>query len=169
MSEKPFTGTVGQMKTASKFLASEDFIGLGEVELTISGVYENDNETMQDGKKKDFFSIGFNGKPKRMVLNATNRKTLAAAFGANVSNWIGKKCKVFVKDGIRNPAGGETVCGLRLIARPDPTLLKAKREQMTKPKDPLDVADREELEEILSETTFANLAEKPDLFKEDRP
>lgn len=154
MSEKPFTGTVGQMKTASKFLASEDFIGLGEVELTISGVYENDNEVMQDGKKKDFFSVGFNGKPKRMVLNATNRKTLAAAFGANVSNWIGKKCKVFVKDGIRNPAGGETVCGLRLIARPDPTLLKAKREQMTRTE---------------PEITHENLTEKPDLFKEDQP
>ena len=63
MSEKPFTGTVGQMKTESKFLASEDFIGLGEVELTISGVYSNQDETMQDGKKKDFHSIGFNDKP----------------------------------------------------------------------------------------------------------
>lgn len=133
MSEKPFTGTVGQMKTASKFLASEDFIGLGEVELTISGVFENDNEVMQDGKKKDFFSIGFNGKPKRMVLNATNRKTLAAAFGAKVTDWIGKKCKIYVKDGVRNPAGGESVCGLRLKAAPDPALLRAKREQMTQP------------------------------------
>jgi len=129
--EKPFEGTVGQMKVASKFLASEDFIGLGEVELTISGVYENDNEVMQDGKKKDFFSIGFNNKPKRMVLNATNRKTLAAAFGASVKDWVGKRVKIYVKDGIRNPAGGETVCGLRLLAKPDPALLKAKREQMT--------------------------------------
>jgi hypothetical protein len=129
--EKPFTGKVSQMKTASTFLASEDFIGLGDIEVTISGVFEHQNETMQDGKKKDFFSIGFNGKPKRMVLNATNRKTLAAAFGADVKNWVGKKVSVYVRDGIRNPAGGETVCGLRIKAKPDPELLKAKRDEMT--------------------------------------
>lgn len=131
MSEKPFTGKVSQMKQASKFLASEDFIGLGDVEVTISGVYENENEVMQDGKRKDFHSIGFNGKPKRMVLNATNRKTLAAAFGADTTNWVGKKVHIYVKDGVRNPAGGETVCGLRIKAKPDPELLRSKRQEMT--------------------------------------
>ena len=39
--EKEFTGKVSQMKTDNKFLASEDFIGLGEIELVISGIYEN--------------------------------------------------------------------------------------------------------------------------------
>lgn len=131
MSEKPFTGRVGQMKAASRFLASEDFIGLGEVDLTISGVFENDNETMQDGKKKDFFSIGFEKTPKRLVLNATNRKTLAAAFGAAVANWTGKKCRIYVEGNIRNPAGGATVNGLRLKADPDLALLKANRAAMT--------------------------------------
>ena len=131
MSEKQFTGKVSQMKQASKFLASEDFIGLGEVELTITGIYEHADEVMQDGKKKSFFSIGFNDKPKRMVLNATNRKTLAACFGADTKNWIGKKVNLFVKDGIRNPAGGDTVCGLRLKAKPDADLLKANRNVMT--------------------------------------
>jgi hypothetical protein len=131
MSEKQFTGKVSQMKQASRFLASEDFIGLGEVELTITGIYEHADEVMQDGKKKSFFSIGFNDKPKRMVLNATNRKTLAACFGADTKNWIGKKVNLFVKDGIRNPAGGDTVCGLRLKAKPDPDLLKANRAIMT--------------------------------------
>lgn len=131
MSEKPFTGKVSQMKTTSKFLASEDFIGLGEVEVTISGLYENQDEVMQDGKKKSFHSIGFNDKPKRMVLNATNRKTLAAAFGADTKAWIGKKVSIYVKDGIRNPGGGETVCGLRIKAEPDLALLRAKRAEMT--------------------------------------
>jgi len=118
------------MKQASKFLASEDFIGLGDIELTITGVYENADEVMQDGKKKSFYSIGFNDKPKRMVLNATNRKVLAAAFGADTTNWTGKKVTLFVKDGIRNPAGGDPVCGLRLKAKPDAELLKAKRAGM---------------------------------------
>lgn len=131
MSEKQFTGKVSQMKQASKFLASEDFIGLGEIPVTISGVYEHADEVMQDGKKKSFYSIGFNDKPKRMVLNATNRKTLAACFGADTKNWIGKPCQIYVKDGVRNPAGGEPVCGLRLKAKPDPELMKAKRNEMT--------------------------------------
>lgn len=128
--EKIFTGKVSQMKQASTFLASEDFIGLGDIAVTISGVYEHSDEIMQDGKKKSFYSIGFNDKPKRMVLNATNRKTLAACYGADTKNWIGKACHIFVKDGVRNPAGGETVCGLRLKAKPDADLLKARRAEL---------------------------------------
>ena len=125
-----FTGRVSQMKASSAFLASEDLLGLGEMEVIIEGVFEHNGETMQDGKKKDFFSIGFAKTPKKMVLNATNRKVLAACFGADTKNWINKKVSLFVKDGIRNPAGGETVCGLRIKAKPDPELLKAKRAEM---------------------------------------
>lgn len=137
MSEKltgkisPFTGRVGQMKASSAFLASEDLLGLGEMEVVIEGVFEHNGETMQDGKKKDFFSIGFAKTPKRMVLNATNRKTLAACFGADTTKWIGKKVSLYVQDGVRNPAGGATVCGLRLKAKPDAELLKANRATMT--------------------------------------
>jgi hypothetical protein len=114
MSERQFNGKVSQMKLDNKFLASEDFLGLGEIELVISGIYEHDNEVMQDGKKKSFFSVGFNDKPKRMILNATNRKSLAMAFGADTKNWIGQKVVIFAQDGIRNPAGGATVYGLRI-------------------------------------------------------
>jgi hypothetical protein len=39
MSEKQFSGKVSQMKLDNKFLASEDFLGLGEIELVISGIY----------------------------------------------------------------------------------------------------------------------------------
>ena len=129
--EKQFTGKVSQMKASSKFLASEDFLGLGDIDVTITGIFEHADEVMQDGKKKSFYSIGFNDKPKRMVLNATNRKTLAACFGADTKNWIGKKIQIYVKDGIRNPAGGESVCGLRIKAKPDLALIRAKREAMT--------------------------------------
>ena len=114
MSEKQFNGKVSQMKLDNKFLASEDFLGLGEIELVISGIYEHKDEKMQDGKEKSFFSVGFNDKPKRMILNATNRKALAMAFGADTKNWIGQKVVIFAQDGIRNPAGGATVHGLRI-------------------------------------------------------
>lgn len=131
MSEKPYTGNVTGMKQASKFLASEDLIGRGEIQVTISGVFEHNGETMQDGRKKDLFSIAFEKTPKRMVLNATNRRTLAMAFGADVTSWVGKKVGLYVQDGVRNPAGGETVTGLRIRAKADPALVKAKRDAMT--------------------------------------
>jgi len=131
MSAQPFNGTVSQMKTASKFLASEDFIGRPETELEISGVFQDTGEVMQDGKKKDFFSIGFQKTQKRMVLNATNRRALAFAFGSDVAKWTGQKVKIYVQDGVRNPAGGPTVCGLRLKVTQSAEQAKAKRAEMT--------------------------------------
>jgi hypothetical protein len=115
MSQTTFTGKVSQMKPDARWLASEDFIGLGEVELEISGVYQNTSETMQDGKKKDFFSMGFSKTHKQLVLNATNRKTLSAAFGAKVERWVGQKVRLFAQDGVK-AIGGGTTTGLRLKA-----------------------------------------------------
>ena len=114
MSETPFTGRVSQMKPCSKFLAAEDLAGLGEVEMTIEGVYQFAEEIMQDGKKKDGFSIGFIKSTKKLIVNATNRKVLAMSFGADTTKWAGNKIKLFVQDGIRNPNGGATVSGIRI-------------------------------------------------------
>ncbi len=103
------------MKPSAKWLASEDFIGLGEVELEIAGVYQNSGEVMQDGKKKDFFSVAFAKTVKQLVLNATNRKTLAMAFGAKVENWTGKKVRLHAQEGVK-AIGGGTTTGLRIKA-----------------------------------------------------
>jgi hypothetical protein len=131
MSDKPYTGNVTGMKQASKFLASEDLIGAGVVTLEIAGVFEHHDETMQDGRKKDFHSIAFAKTEKRMILNATNRRTLAMAFGKDTPNWLGKKVGVYVEAGVKNPKGGEAVTGLRISAKPDPELTKARRAEMT--------------------------------------
>jgi hypothetical protein len=131
MKAEPYKGKVSGMKTANTYLASEDFMGLGEVELEISGVFHESEVVMQDGKKKDFFSIAFAKTSKRMVLNATNRRALAAAFGADTKAWTGQKVKLFAQDGVRNPAGGASVWGLRIKAKPDPELAKARRAEMT--------------------------------------
>ena len=119
------------MKADAKFLASEDLIGSGEVELEISGVFEHSGEVMQDGRKKDLFSIAFTKTPKRMVLNATNRRALAFAFGSDVSKWAGNKVKIYVQDGVRNPAGGATVCGLRLRCQQSTEQAASRRAEMT--------------------------------------
>jgi hypothetical protein len=115
MSQTSFTGKVSQMKPDAKWLASEDFIGLGEVEFEIAQIFVNSNEIMQDGKKKDFFSIAFVKTNKQLVLNSTNRKTLSNAFGAKVEKWIGQKVRLFAQDGVKAIGGGVTT-GLRIKA-----------------------------------------------------
>jgi hypothetical protein len=115
MSQTAFTGKVSQMKPDARWLASEDFIGLGEVEFEIAQIFTNVGETMQDGKKKDFFSISFVKTNKQLVLNATNRKTLSNAFGAKVNKWVGQKVRLFAQEGVKAIGGGVTT-GLRIKA-----------------------------------------------------
>ncbi len=122
MQTDAFAGTVGQMRT-SPWLASEDIDGLGDVPATIEGVFKHTDVTMQEGRKEaKLFAVKFVGKDKQMVLNATNRKALAGAFGADVRAWKGKHVALYVQDGVRKPGGakGETCKGLRIriVAQP---------------------------------------------------
>ena len=126
MSETEYTGNVSGMRT-SPWLASEDLAGMGDVPVTIEQVKKHTGLTMQDGRPlKLAYSLKFAGKDKQMILNATNRKALSAAYGANVQAWKGKTVLLFVQDGVKNPAGGPPVCGLRIKVQPqqsatDPT------------------------------------------------
>jgi hypothetical protein len=100
-----FEGRTSAMRT-SPWLASEDLDGLGEVPVTIESVFQHKDAIMQDGRKQPkLFAVKFEGKDRQLVLNATNRKTLAAAFGSEIL--------LYVKDGVRNPAGGTTK-GIRI-------------------------------------------------------
>ena len=114
MSEEEYTGSVSDMKS-SEWLASSDIIGLGDVQVTIESVVKSTNVKMDGGKtEKEIYSLKFVGKDKKMVLNATNRKTLAKMFSASVKKWKGQKVKLYVEDGVRNPKGGSPVQGLRI-------------------------------------------------------
>ena len=109
-----YTGSASAMST-SPWLASEDLCDKGEMQLTIDGVFKNENVVMEGGvTEKVLFSLAFKGAVKQMCLNATNRKALQTMFGNDVPAWIGKVITVFVQDGIRNPKGGATVSGLRI-------------------------------------------------------
>ncbi len=114
MSEQTaFTGRAGAMRV-SPWLASEDLDGLGDVPVVIEAVFCHKDVAMQDGRKQaKLFAIKFTGKERQMVLNATNRKALVAKFGTDVKAWLGKEILLYVKDGVRNPAGGTTK-GLRV-------------------------------------------------------
>jgi len=114
MSEEEYTGSVSDMKS-SEWLASSDIIGLGDVQVTIESVVKSTDVKMDGGRtEKEIFSLKFKGKDKKMVLNATNRKTLAKMFSASVKKWKGQKVKLYVEDGVRNPKGGSPVQGLRI-------------------------------------------------------
>ena len=114
MSEEEYTGSVSDMKS-SEWLASSDIIGLGDVQVTIESVVKSTDVKMDGGKtEKEIYSLKFVGKDKKMVLNATNRKTLAKMFSASVKKWKGQKVKLYVEDGVRNPKGGSPVQGLRI-------------------------------------------------------
>lgn len=119
MKTEVFEGKVGQMKTKTIWLASEDFIGLADVTLTIEAIKRHNDVPMDAGRiEKELFAVHFAGSQKGMILNATNRKALSSAFGADTKKWIGQKVTIYVQDGVRKPGGkaGETTCGLRLRA-----------------------------------------------------
>ena len=109
----PFEGRTAVMRT-SPWLASEDLDGLGEVEVTIEAVFQHKDAVMQDGRKQPkLFAVKFVGKERQLVLNNTNRKTLAGRFGTDTKAWKGQKVQIYVKDGVRSPSGGTTK-GIRI-------------------------------------------------------
>jgi hypothetical protein len=119
MKSEEFNGKVSQMKTKTAWLASEDFAGLGDVTVQIESIKRHTDVALDAGRKEpELFAVHFKGSEKGMILNATNRKTLSSAFGADTKNWIGQKVKIFVIDGVRKPGGkaGETTTGLRIKA-----------------------------------------------------
>ena len=98
MNSTPYTGKVSGMKT-SPWLASEDLLGVGPVKVKISAVVQNNDVEMEGGRKEAcLFSLAFNGIPKQMILNATNRRTLSSAFGADTKQWIGAEIELYVQD-----------------------------------------------------------------------
>lgn len=112
-----FEGRTAAMRV-SPWLASEDLDGLGEVEVTIENVFQHKDAVMQDGRKCSrmhaikFIRNNITG-DRQLIINATNRKTLAGKFGTDCRAWRGQKILLFVKDGVRCPSGGTTK-GIRI-------------------------------------------------------
>ena len=89
----------------SKYLSSDDLNGKA-VKARISSL---DQEQMRDGTTK--FVLSFDGRTKGLVLNKTNGKTLAVAFGKDSGGWMGKEIELF---SIPVDFQGRTVNGIRL-------------------------------------------------------
>lgn len=114
---KIYTGPSGGLKKDSQWLASED-IGTREVTVTIEHV-EIYNDVAFDGGRKEakVSALKFAGKEKRMILNATNRKTLVRLYGMDTAQWQGKPVTLYVDMRVRQVGGGYGP-GLRIKSEP---------------------------------------------------
>jgi len=91
----------------STWLTSEDLPHDRDTPVQIDAVVRRDNLTMEKGRAKPVaLSLRFVGRKRELLLNATNRKTLAALFGTNeCAAWFGKWVALFVEQDIRKPDG----------------------------------------------------------------
>lgn len=128
-----FEGRSSDLNLKAQWLASEHLIGLGKVEVEILKVMMNREVEFDGGRKENVASVCFKpqaGLPSRMmkpddgkpefesvlplILNATNRKTLASMFGTDTRKWAGNKIQIYAQGNIRKP--DRTVgYGIRII------------------------------------------------------
>lgn len=117
MKSEPFGGKSVEMKKPTLWLASEDILDAGDVEVVIEQVFKHKDAKFDDGRVETVHAIAFVGKQKQLILNATNRKTLVDKFDTtDVKLWIGKKIVLWVDRDVRKPGGGkgERCCGIRI-------------------------------------------------------
>jgi len=113
MKSEVFEGHSSEMKKNSPWLASEDLLGKGDVEVTVKAVHRHKDVEFEAGRKEQVvYSIEFEKASKQLVLNSTNRKALVAKFGANVKDWCGKKVTLYVDTDVKMM--GKKVCGVRI-------------------------------------------------------
>lgn len=91
----------------STWLTSEDLPHDRDTIATIESVIRRNNVAMQGGRTKPVaLSLRFVGRVRELMLNATNRKTLAALFESNQCEaWFGKRVALFVEQDVRRPDG----------------------------------------------------------------
>lgn len=66
--------------------------------------------TAMGGRKSKKPILYFSGKEKGLIANKTNCRTIAALYGNNTDDWVGKRITLYVST-TRNPdGGGETEC-----------------------------------------------------------
>jgi len=83
--------------TDSDDLKAKDFIGKS-LKLTIAKVDTVCYEATKDQAEATRGVLYFEGKDKRVVLNATNAKVLFDAYGAESDDWIGHLIGLTVED-----------------------------------------------------------------------
>ena len=105
----------------SEYLGADDIDPNVEPVLTIKNLYRG-KVTLSRGKEvKNVVTFveenvpGIIGEVRPLILNATNRNVLKKLYGQVTANALeGKKIKLWIEHGVRNPSKGELVDGIRI-------------------------------------------------------
>ncbi|MGI9569690.1 MAG: hypothetical protein ACR2PH_08130 [Desulfobulbia bacterium] len=97
-------------QSTSNFLRAADLQG-STIRLVVSEV---GTHTFDEGtpKQKTQIVLAFQGKEKKLGLNATNAKTIATELGDDTDNWVGKEIKLYPT---KTDFAGEMVDCIRVV------------------------------------------------------
>ena len=102
------------LSSGGQFLKAADLPERG-VEVTISAVEADEYQ----GDRK--IVLSFEGKQKKLSLNATNLKRMVELCGGSTSAWVGKLIVIYKDVNVNNPQG-ERVGGVRIRPPYEPGL-----------------------------------------------
>ena len=107
-----------------EYLGSWDLPDGRDATVTIEKVIGGEL-TSVGGRKNKKPVISFVAREKKFVCNKTNAKTIAALYGPQVEEWVGKSITLFVST-TRDPGGGEDVPCIRVRPKaPQPKAVSA--------------------------------------------
>lgn len=113
MKTEEFTGRSSEMKEGALWLSVEDLLELGDIPVTIEGIFKHTDAVFDDGRKATVFSIKFSGSDKHLILNPTNRQYLVRKFGTiNVQNWVGQQVFLYINPDVKFQ--GKITGGIRI-------------------------------------------------------
>ena len=94
----PYHGHSG-IARKSPWLSNADLHLAGVIEITvkIAEVYRHPKVTLDGGRvEENMLSVEFVGKKRRLLLNATNRKSLDKMFTTDTGKWVGQTITLYV-------------------------------------------------------------------------
>lgn len=117
-------------KTHWKKLTNPDYLGAyslddgRDIVATIDHIVQ-EKVTGADGKSEECVVCYFKGGVKKMILNATNLKTITEMFGTPfIEDWYGRKIQIGIE---KVKAFGKVVDALRVV-KPDPNRVEIRCE-----------------------------------------
>jgi hypothetical protein len=115
-----FTGVAGRLRSTPWItfemlsLDSDIVVEIEEVRYRKRVEFARPGTKLKD-VKSDVGSLKFKNVDRELVLNATNLRSLIAAYGSSTADWYGKKVALFVDTKVK--FGNKTVCAVRIRAK----------------------------------------------------
>lgn len=112
MKTSDYRGPSGMLKADSEWLGVEDLPLDKDVPVQIEKVVLFKGAKFAGGREKDGGALAFVGKKKLLIVNAGRRKTLVRLFGADTSEWWGKRITLYIDP--RVTFGGQETGGIKI-------------------------------------------------------